>query len=50
MITEEMKVLLKQIADLCNKASEEILETKETIDILNTCDILQMLIDDYLEI
>lgn len=50
MITEEMKALLEQIADLCNKASEEVLETTETLGILDTCDRLQTMIDDYLQI
>ena len=46
-----MKKLLKQIADLCYKASEEIFEDEELkkTGILNICDELQGKIDNYLE-
>ena len=52
MVTEEMKELLKQIADLCYKASEEIYEDNEmeNAGILSTCDELYEKIDKYLEI
>lgn len=40
--------LLKRIADLCCQASEEIFEDDRTMEILNTCDKLQDLIDEYL--
>lgn len=51
-MTEEMKELLKQISDLCYKASEEVYEdeTMEEIGILNMCDKLQDAIDKYLKI
>ena len=51
MITEEMKKLLKQIADLCYTASEEVFEDEELEEtgILNICDELQEKIDNYLE-
>ena len=51
MVTEEKKKLLKQIADLCYKASEEIFEDEELkkTGILNICDELQEKIDNYLE-
>lgn len=51
-MTEEMKELLKQISDLCYKASEEVYEDKEMEDagILNMCDELQDAIDKYLKI
>lgn len=45
-----MKNILKQISDLCNKASEEVFENDQTREILNTCDKLQYLIDDYFNI
>ena len=40
MVTEEMKKLLKQIADLCYTASEEVFEDEELEEtcILNICD------------
>lgn len=50
MVTSEMKALLKQIADLCYKASEEIIDNEETSRILNKCDELQEAIDEYLHI
>lgn len=50
MITKQMKELLEQIASLCYKASEEVFETEETKKILNCCDNLQEMIDDYLKI
>lgn len=52
MVTDEMKELLKQIADLCYKASEEVFEDEELekTGILNTCDKLQEKIDKYLGI
>lgn len=51
-MTEEMKELLKQISDLCYKASEEVYEDEimEEIGILNMCDKLQNAIDKYLKI
>ena len=49
MMTEEMKSLLKQIADLCYKASEEVFDNEETKLILSTCDTLAEQIDEYLE-
>lgn len=42
------KELLQKIADLCYQASEEVGEDEETKKILDTCDKLQVLIDDYL--
>lgn len=42
--------LLKRIADLCYQASEEIFENERTVEILNTCDKLQDMIDGYLGI
>lgn len=48
MITDDMKRLLQKISDLCYKASEEVYENGDTKEILNTCDILQELIDRYL--
>ena len=47
MVTEEMKKLLKQIADLCYTASEEVFEDEELEEtgILNICDELQEKID-----
>ena len=50
MVTSEMKAILKQIADLCYKASEEIVDNEETKEILNLCDKLQDSIDQYLKI
>lgn len=48
MITEEMKNLLDKISDLCYQAGNEVIENEETEEILNTCDMLQELIDSYL--
>ena len=52
MFTDEMRELLKQISDLCYKASEEVYEDEEMEDmgILNKCDELQDAIDKYLKI
>lgn len=44
------KALLRQIAGLCSKASDEVFEDKDTENILNACDGLQMLIDEYLDV
>ena len=41
--------LLEKIADLCNEASDTIFETNENAHILNACDELMVLIDDYVE-
>ncbi len=49
MIADEMKKILANIADLCYQASEEIHEDEDTKEILDTCDKLQDLIDEYLK-
>lgn len=48
MFTTEMKELLKKLSDLCCKVSEEVCEDEETKKILNACDDLQEMIDEYL--
>lgn len=51
-VTEEMRALLKQISDLCYKASDEVYEDEEMeqLGILSMCDSLQDSIDKYLKI
>ena len=39
--------LLEKISDLCDEASETIMETEENVRILNACDTLVDLIDAY---
>lgn len=49
-ITEEMKALLKRIADLAYKASEEVYDDDDengTSGILSLCDKLYDKIDNY---
>ena len=41
--------LLKEIANLCETASDTIFEDESTVEILNACDTLMDLIDDYVE-
>jgi hypothetical protein len=51
MVTNEMKELLKKIADLAYQASEEIYDDDNengTAGILNLCDELYEKIDEYL--
>lgn len=51
MVTNEMKELLKQIADLAYQASEEVYDDDNengTVGILNLCDKLYEKIDEYL--
>ena len=51
MVTNEMKELLKKIADLAHQASEEVYDDDNengTADILNLCDKLYEKIDEYL--
>lgn len=47
MITKEMESLLKKIADLCEKAANEVYEERDTLAILNTCDDLAAQINQY---
>lgn len=49
MVTQEMKDLLKEILDKCNLASEIVYEDGKTLKILNACDHLVSIIDEYLE-
>lgn len=49
-VTSKMKEILKEIAELCRQASEEVHEDDETKEILNACDKLQDLIDGYIGI
>lgn len=51
MVTNEMKELLKKIADLAYQASEEVYDDNNengTAGILNLCDKLYEKIDEYL--
>lgn len=51
MVTNEMKELLKKIADLVYQASEEVYDDDNengTAGILNLCDELYEKIDEYL--
>lgn len=49
MVTNEMKELLKKIADLAYQASEEVYDNENgTAGILNLCDKLYEKIDEYL--
>ena len=52
MFTEEMRELLVKISDLCYRASEEVYEDEEMIEIgiLSMCDDLYDAIDKYLKI
>lgn len=52
MVTNEMKELLKKIADLAYQASDEVYDDDNengTAGILNLCDKLYEKIDEYLE-
>lgn len=52
MVTNEMKELLKKIADLACRASDEVYDDDNengTAGILNLCDELYEKIDEYLE-
>ncbi len=49
MIRKESQELLKEIASLCNQASEEIEDTDNTNEILCLCDKLVEKIDDLEE-
>lgn len=49
MVTNKMRELLQRISNLCYQASEKIFENGDTKEILDTCDKLQDMIDNFLE-
>lgn len=49
MVTKEMIELLNMLSNLCYRAGDEVFENEETRNILNACDDLGNMIDDFLE-